>query len=105
MDDLLIINIIFALLFFRLGYLIKYKKRYDLIAGFSDYKSDNEKLGEEYEVERIGNIIGNSAFIFGVILILLSLIKSIHPVLIYVFALTASALYILWFYKVFQKLR
>ena len=102
MIENLIINSAIALIFFVLGYLIKYKKQYHLIAGFNDYNPNNAEVRKKYNMEKIGNVIGNSAFIYGAILIVLTLFD-VNIILVYIISLIAFFLNILMFYKVFKK--
>ena len=53
-----------ASVFFYLGYLIKYKKKYYLIAGLTDY--ENKKIEEKYKQKSI--LIAESAFWFSFLL-------------------------------------
>lgn len=97
-----IINTIIALLFFLLGYLIKYKKKYDLIAGYSDYSPENEEINKKYNMKKLGNVVGNSAFIYGIVLILLTFFK-INQVLIHSIALGLFLLNLALFSKGIRK--
>ncbi len=60
-----------ALVFFIIGYLIKYKKKYYLIAGLTDYKQ--KKIGEVYKKKSI--IIAESTFFLSFLLIAFSIIN------------------------------
>src|SRR5690554_1948876 len=97
-----IINSTVALIFFLFGYLIKYKKKYHLIAGLNDYNPNNTEIRKKYNVEKIGNVIGNSAFIYGIILITLTLFD-VNQLLIHSIALIAFFLNLLVFSKGFKK--
>ncbi len=57
----IIINLSIAILFLIFGYLIKYKKKYNLIVGFNDYNKNND-LSDKYNMTKIGNTVGNSLF-------------------------------------------
>src|SRR5690606_6465128 len=102
MIENIIINSTIALIFFLLGYLIKYKKKYCLIAGLNDYNPNNAEIGKKYNVEKIGNVVGNSAFIYGITLITLTLFD-VNLLLGYSIALIASFLNLLVFSKGFKK--
>lgn len=91
-----------ALIFFLLGYLIKYKKKYYLIAGLNDYNPNNAEIRKKYNVEKIGNVVGNSAFICGITLITLTLFD-VNLLLVYSIALIACFLNLLVFSKGFKK--
>jgi len=56
-----------SIVFVVIAYLIRFKKRYDLIAGYSDYN----KNGEE-NVKFKANLIADSTFFFSALLIVLS---------------------------------
>lgn len=83
-DDLfyLVFNLVIAVFLIWLGYKIKYGKRYGWIAGFNDYEENREKIHQKYDLEKLGNIIGNSAFLYAGILILFTLL-SVNPFITY----------------------
>jgi len=56
-----------SIVFVVIAYLIRFKKRYDLIAGYSDYN----KNGEE-NIKFKANLIADSTFCFSALLIVLS---------------------------------
>lgn len=103
MIENLIINSAIALIFFAFGYLIKYKKQYHLIAGLNDYNLENAEIRKKYNVEKIGNVIGNSAFIYGITMIVLTLFN-VNIILVHLIPLIAFFLNILMFHKVFKKI-
>jgi len=103
-DDLfyLAFNIAFGLFMIWLGYKIKYEKKYGWIAGFNDYEENHEKINQKYDMEKLGNLVGNSAFLYAGVLIFLTLF-SIHPFIIYVVATLVLFLNILIFSKRFKR--
>lgn len=82
-SSLVFLNVFISLLFIILGYLVKYKKKYNLIAGFSDYDKEKNNL-KEYNMKKIGNVVGNSLFIYALSLILLTIFQInyiwMHPI-------------------------
>lgn len=102
MIENIIINSTVALIFFLFGYLIKYKKKYHLIAGLNDYNPKNPAIAKKYNVEKIGNVMGNSAFICGITMIILT-VFDVNLVWIYLISLLVFFLNILIFYKWFKK--
>lgn len=102
MIENVIINSVLTLLFFLIGYLIKYKKKYEFIAGLNDYNPNNEEIKKNYNVEKIGNVIGNSAFIYGITIIILTLLD-VNMILVHLISLVAFFLNLLIFSKGFKK--
>jgi len=104
MDDIfyLVFNIVFALLMIWLGYKIKYHQKYSWIAGFNDYGENQEKVNQNYNMERLGNIVGNSAFLYALILILFTLL-SVNPFITYSVATFALISNILIFSRGIKK--
>ncbi len=60
-----------AFIFFYIGYLIKYRKKYYLIAGLTDY--ENKKVEEKYKHTSI--LIAESAFCFSFFLCAFSVLN------------------------------
>lgn len=101
MLEILLINAFVALIFIYVGYLIKYKKHYHLIAGLNDYNPDNLDLHKKYNLKLIGNTLGNSSFIYGATILILTLIN-INQFLVHLLAVVAFIINILIFYKGFK---
>jgi hypothetical protein len=101
-DFIQIFTILFALFMIWLGYKIKYEKEYGWIAGFNDYEENREKINQKYDMEKLGNLVGNSAFLYAGVLILLTLF-SVNPFIIYGVATLVLFFNILIFSKRFKK--
>ncbi|HLV23947.1 MAG TPA: DUF3784 domain-containing protein [Moheibacter sp.] len=102
MIENLIINFVVTLIFFLFGYLIKYKKKYELIAGFNDYSPNNAKIKKKYNMEKVGNVMGNSAFIYGITIIIFTLFD-VNQMLVHSIALGAFFLNLVLFSKGFKN--
>ena len=98
----IVFNGIFALFMIWLGYKIKYGKKYGWIAGFNDYEENRKKTNQKYDMEKLGNLVGNSAFLYAGILILFTLF-SINPFITYSVATTVLFSSILIFSKGIRK--
>lgn len=104
MIENLIINSAIALIFFCIRLLEKYKKQYHLIAGFNDYNPNNAEIRKKYNAEKIGNVMGNSAFIYSIIIIILTLFN-INQMLVHSIALGAFFLNLAVFSKGIKKIK
>ena len=68
-----IINTIIAILLGIIPYLVKYKKKYNLIAGYSDYKKEN--LSKNHSIEENAILISNYIFLFCGLIIFFSILN------------------------------
>ena len=97
-----IISLIMILLFMVLGYFIKYKKKYQLIAGLNDYRPNNEKLKAAYDMQKIGNIMGNACFLYSFSCVLLMIFK-VDFIWVHLISLSLFLLYLLVFMRNVKK--
>lgn len=71
--DTLILNLFISAIVFIFPYLIKFRKKYHLIAGFSDLKNKGEEIDSSLKKTAIQ--ISNSAFLFCALIVLLSILN------------------------------
>lgn len=75
----IIIHLLIAFLIGLLGYLIKYKKMYQLIAGLNNYHPVKNDYSDKYNLQKVGNVMGNAYFLY-VLAVILSLVLNIDVV-------------------------
>jgi uncharacterized membrane protein len=75
----LIINIVIAVLIAIIPYLIKYKKRYNLIAGFTDYEAIPEGITKD-KMKKEAIRVSNYAFLFSLLIIILSVLNYVFNI-------------------------
>ena len=74
----LIINTLLAILIAIIPYLVKYKKKYGLIAGYSDYRKND--FAKNKTLKENANLISNYLFLFCGLIILLSILNLFIPI-------------------------
>jgi hypothetical protein len=67
---MIVINIFLAVLFFFLGYLVKYKQMDFLIAGYNQLSQEDK---ENYYKDKMCNVVGNFLFHIAFIMVIMAL--------------------------------
>ena len=98
----IIIHLLIAILIGLLGYLIKYKKMYQLIAGLNDYHPVKNDYSDKYDIQKVGNVIGDACFLY-VLAVILSLVLNIDDIWIHLIATASMFIYIGINYASFKK--
>ena len=98
----IIFHLLIGFLISFLGYLIKYKKMYNLIAGFNDYHPIKNDYSQTHNIEKIGKVMGNACFIY-LFAVIISLILNIDNVWIHLIATASMFIYIGINYASFKK--
>ena len=75
--EILLINTILAVLIGVIPYLVKYKKKYNLIAGNTDYKEGN--VAENDAIKQKANLLSNYIFLFCGLLVLIPILLLFIP--------------------------
>ncbi len=98
----IIFNLLIGFLIGILGYLIKHKKMYQLIAGLN-YHPVKNNYKDTYNMLKVGNVLGNACFIY-LFAVIISLILHIENLWIHLLATASMLIYIGIYYKSFKKI-
>ncbi|MDG4950949.1 DUF3784 domain-containing protein [Weeksellaceae bacterium KMM 9724] len=98
----IIIHLLIAFFIGLLGYLIKYKKMHQLIAGLNDYHPVKNDYSDKYNIQQVGNVMGNACFLY-VLAIILSIVLNVDDIWIHLIATASMFIYIGINYASFKK--
>ena len=98
----IIFNLLIGSLIGFLGYLIKHKKMYQLIAGLNDYHPVKNNYKDLYNMQKVGNVLGNACFIY-LFAVIISLILNVDNLWIHLVATASMLIYIGIYYKGIKK--
>lgn len=78
--EIILINTFIAIIIAIFPYLVKYRKKYHLIAGYSDFEDFSENQILKNNFKKKANLICNCTFLFCILIIVLSILNYIFGV-------------------------